>query len=171
MPNNGIISRQAVIQSEFLVESADPTDLVIINTPTIGNKVQQKAVPVSALGGSGSLPYYSFVYRLHLLSDLSDDSTTIYNTFPGEYDLFVIVDPGATSNDLVSVNIIDNNDVANFDVASVTIDSYISSRIHLHEKSASEIQIKVPSLASGGQGADFLINRYVNVEIKYYYNF
>jgi hypothetical protein len=170
MPNNGIISRQAVIQSEFLVESAEPTDLVIINTPTIGNKVQQKAVPVSALGG-GSLPYYSFVYRLHLLSDLSDDSTTIYNSFPGEYDLFVIVDPGATSNDLVSVNIIDNNDVANFDVASVTIDSYISSRIHLHEKSASEIQIKVPSLASGGQGADFLINRYVNVEIKYYYNF
>lgn len=170
MPNNGIISRQAVIQSEFLVESAEPTDLVIINTPTIGNKVQQKAVPVSALSG-GSLPYYSFVYRLHLLSDLSDDSTTIYNSFPGEYDLFVIVDPGATSNDLVSVNIIDNNDVANFDVASVTIDSYISSRIHLHEKSASEIQIKVPSLASGGQGADFLINRYVNVEIKYYYNF
>jgi hypothetical protein len=171
MPNNGIISRQAVIPDEFLVESADPTDLVIINTPTTGNKVQQKAVPVSALGGGGAAPYYSFVYRLHLLSDLSDDSTTIYNTFPSEYDLFVAVQPGATSNDLVAVNIIDNNDVANFDVASVTIDSYTSSRIHLHEKSASEIQIKVPSLANGGQGADFLINRYVNVEIKYYYNF
>ena len=171
MPNNGIISRQAVIPNEFLVESADPTDLVIINTPTTGNKVQQKAVPVSALGGEVAAPYYSFVYRLHLLSNLSDDSTTIYNTFPSEYDLFVAVTPGETSSDLVAVDIIDNNDVANFNLASVTIDSYMSSRIHLHQKSITQIQIKVPSTDSGGQGANLLIDQYVNVEIKYYYNF
>lgn len=171
MPNNGIISRQAVIPNEFLVESADPTDLVIINTPTTGNKVQQKAVPVSALGGGGAAPYYSFVYRLHLLPGLSDDSTTIYNSFSGEYDLFVTVTPGETSSDLVAVDIIDNNDVANFNLASVTIDSYIPDRINLHQKLSNQISIKVPSTSSGGQGAQLLIDQYVNVEIKYYYNF
>ena len=171
MPNNGIISRQAVIPNEFLVNSAEPTDLVIINTPTTGNKVQQKAVPVSALGGGGAAPYYSFVYRLHLLSNLSDDSTTIYNSFSGGYDLFVTVTPGATASDLVTVDIIDNNDFADFNVASVTIDSYQPDFIHLHQKFSNEIQIKVPSVANGGAGGDFLIERYVNVEIKYYYNF
>lgn len=171
MPNNGIISRQAVIPNEFLVESADSTDLVIINTPTTGNKVQQKAVPVSALGGGGAAPYYSFVYRLHLLSNLSDDSTTIYNSFSGDYDLFVTVNTGETSSDLVAVNIIDNNDVANFNLASVIIDSYTSSKINLYQKSSTEIQIKVPSTGSGGEGANLLIDQYVNVEIKYYYNF
>lgn len=169
MPNNGIISRQAVIQSEFLVESADPTDLVIINTPTTGNKVQQKAVPVSALGGSGSLPYYSFVYRLHLLSDFSDASATVYNNFPEEYDLFVVVTPGVDVNATVNIGIIDNNDVINFSRVSVVIDSYLSDKIHLYQKNGTDVTIKVPSTTSGGVGAQLLIDQYVLFEIKYYY--
>ena len=171
MPNNGIISRQAVIQSEFLVESAEPTDLVIINTPTTGNKVQQKAVPVSALGGGGALPYYSFVYKLHLLLNLSDDSETVYNSFPGDYDLFVTVTPGANSSDAATVEIIDNNDVLNFTKVSVVIDSCLSPRIYIDEKNSTNVIIKLNSPTSGGKGAQLLIDQYVNVEIKYYYNF
>ena len=79
MPNNGIISRQAVIQSEFLVSSAEPTDLVIINTPTTGNKVQQKAVPVSALGGNTS-PYYSYV--VNFKEDNGDAHEVVYSDLP-----------------------------------------------------------------------------------------
>lgn len=171
MPNNGIISKYANIPAPFIVESAESTDLVIINTPLTGSKVEQKAVPVSALGGGGALPYYSFVYRLHLLSDLSDDSTTIYNSFPEEFDLGVTVTPGATINDNVAILIIDNNDVIDFNSSTVTIDSYASSSIQLFERSATEVEIKVPSIGSGGKGAALLTDQYVNVEIKYYYNF
>lgn len=169
MPNNGIISRQAVIPDEFLVESADPTDLVIINTPTTGNKVQQKAVPVSALGGSGSLPYYSFVYKLHLLLDLSDASETVYNSFPEDYDLFVTVTPGANSSDAATVDIIDNNNVLDFTKVSVVIDSYLSFRIYVNEKNSTSVIIQLNSSISGGKGAQLLVDEYVNVEIKYYY--
>ena len=171
MPNNGIISKQAVIPGSFIVESAEATDLVIINTPLTGSRVEQKAVPVSALGGGGALPYYSFVYRLHLLPDLSDDSTTIYNSFPEEFDLGVTVAPGATINDTVAILIIDNNDVVDFNLSTVTIDSYVSSSIQLFQRSVTEVEIKVPSISNGGEGAGLLIDEYVNVEIKYYYNF
>lgn len=102
MPNNGIISRQAVIPNEFLVESADPTDLVIINTPTTGNKVQQKAVPVSALGG-GSLPFHSFVYNIRL-NGLIDASEEIFNDIPTDFATFNLTFiTGATTFDPVSI--------------------------------------------------------------------
>jgi hypothetical protein len=168
MPNNGIISTQAVIPSNFLVESAEPTDLVIINTPTTGNKVQQKAVPVSALGG-GSLPYYSFVYSLHLLSDFSDASSTIYNNFPEDYDLFVVVTPGVDVDATVNIAVIDNNDALNFSRVSVVIDSYLSDKIHLYQKNSTDVIIKAGSITSGGTGAQLLIDQYVSFEIKYYY--
>jgi hypothetical protein len=169
MPNNGIISRQAVIQSEFLVESAEPTDLVIINTPTTGNKVQQKAVPVSALGGGVALPYYSFVYKLHLLLDLSDASETVYNSFPEDYDLFVDVIPGTNSGDTAIVEIIDNNNVLEFTKVSVVIDSCLSPRIYIDEKNSTNVIIRLNNSSSGGKGAQLLIDQYVLFEIKYYY--
>jgi hypothetical protein len=169
MPNNGIISRQAVIPDEFLVESADPTDLVIINTPTTGNKVQQKAVPVSALGGGGTLPYYSFVYKLHLLLDLSDASETVYNSFPEDYDLFVDVIPGTNSGDAAIVEIIDNNNVLEFTKVSVVIDSCLSPRIYIDEKNSTNVIIRLNNGSSGGKGAQLLIDQYVLFEIKYYY--
>lgn len=169
MPNNGIISRQAVIPNEFLVESADPTDLVIINTPTTGNKVQQKAVPVSALGGGGTLPYYSFVYKLHLLSNLSNASENVYNSFPGDYDLFVDVIPGTNSYDTATVEIIDNNNVLNFTKVSIVIDSFLSFRIYVDEKNSTNVIIKLNNTSSGGKGAQLLIDQYVLFEIKYYY--
>ena len=169
MPNNGIISRQAVIPSEFLVESAEPTDLVIINTPTIGNKVEQKAVPVSALGGGVALPYYSFVYKLHLLLNLSDDSETVYNSFPGDYDLFVDVIPGTNSYDNATVEIIDNNNVLDFTKVSIVIDSCLSFRIYVDEKNSTSVIIKLNNTSTGGKGAQLLIDQYVLFEIKYYY--
>lgn len=164
MPNNGIISRQAVIQSEFLVESADPTDLVIINTPTTGNKVQQKAVPVSALGAA---PYFSFVYRLHLLTNLSDASERVYNSFPVEYDLGVIADINGL-NDPVSFSITDGNQALDFRDVNIVIDSFPSNLIRVKYKEGSEVLIEIPNVG-GGLGAQFLIDNYVIFEIKYYY--
>lgn len=94
MPNNGIISRQAVIPSEFLVSSAEPTDLVIINTPTTGNKVQQKAVSVSVLGGDTS-PYYSYV--VNFASDgVSDAHEVVYNGLPETIIFDILYTPGIT---------------------------------------------------------------------------
>jgi hypothetical protein len=169
MPNNGIISRQAVIPGSFIVESAEATDLVIINTPLTGSKVEQKAVPVSALGGGGALPYYSFVYSLHLLPNLSDASSTIYNNFPEDYDLFVNVNPGIDVNATVNIGIIDNNDTLNFSRVSIVVDSYLSDKIHVYQKNAADAIIKVAGITSGGVGAQLLIDQYVNVELKYYY--
>lgn len=92
MPNNGVISRQAVIPSEFLVSSTESTDLVIINTPTTGNKVQQKAVPVSSLS-----PYYSYV--VNLKSDGSEDvHEVLYNDLPETIIFDVQYIPGLTSS-------------------------------------------------------------------------
>lgn len=91
MPNNGIISRQAVIPSEFLVSSVESTDLVIINTPTTGNKVQQKAVPVSELTG-GSSPYKEVFFRTNYFnsiqygfSTLSSNTLTISQNATGDF--------------------------------------------------------------------------------------
>ena len=95
MPNNGIISRQAVIPNEFLVEAAEPTDLVIINTPTTGNKVQQKAVPVSALGGDSS-PYYSYVVNFKI--DNGDAHEVVYNGLPEDIIFDIQYTPGLTSS-------------------------------------------------------------------------
>ena len=168
MPNNGIISRQAVIPDEFLVSSADPTDLVIINTPTTGNKVQQKAVPVSALGGGGTLPYYSFVYRLHLLSDLSDASEMVYNNFPPDYDIVYNADITGI-NDTVLFIVTDGNQVLDFRDVNIVIDSFPSNLIRVKEKEGEGVLIQIPSVGSGGSGAQFLIDNYVIFEIKYYY--
>ncbi len=80
MPNNGIISRFANIPNQFLASSVEPTDLVIINTPTTGSKVEQKAVPVSVLGGDTS-PYYSYVVNFKSEGG-SDAHEIIYNGLP-----------------------------------------------------------------------------------------
>jgi len=90
MPNNGVISKYANIPSSFIVESVESTDLVIINTPLTGSRVEQKAVPVSALGGGGALPYYSAVYKL--VYDGEDLTEPIYNDFPTDYDLTTILE-------------------------------------------------------------------------------
>lgn len=95
MPNNGIISKEAVIPSEFLVSSAASTDLVIINTPTTGNKVQQKAVPVSVLGGDTS-PYYSYV--VNFKTDNGDAHEVIYNGLPETIIFDIQYTPGLTSS-------------------------------------------------------------------------
>lgn len=129
MPNNGIISRQAVIPNEFLVESADSTDLVIINTPTTGNKVQQKAVPVSALGGGGSLPFNSYVYAFKL-SGTTSESYEVYNDVPVVYGSWgANIFPGATTLDPVNITIefIPNGESSPVDLqaAFLSIDSSI----------------------------------------------
>ena len=95
MPNNGIISRESVIPNEFLVESAEPTDLVIINTPTTGNKVQQKAVPVSALGGDAS-PYYSYVVNFKSENSI-DVHEIVYNGLPETIIFDIQYAPGLNS--------------------------------------------------------------------------
>lgn len=55
MPNNGIISRQAVIPDEFKVatttEFNNETDVVILNKALTGSKVEQKAVTLNQLAG------------------------------------------------------------------------------------------------------------------------
>ena len=106
MPNNGVISKQAVIPSSFIVESAEGTDLVIINTPLSGSKVEQKAVPVSALGGGpATLPFNSFVYAFKL-SGLISESYEVYNDVPTEYGSWSVnIFPGATVLDTVSITI------------------------------------------------------------------
>jgi hypothetical protein len=105
MPNNGIISKQAVIPGSFIVESAESTDLVIINTPLTGSRVEQKAVPVSALGGGGSLPFNSYVYAFKL-SGTTSESYEVYNDVPVVYGSWgANIFPGANTNDPVNVTI------------------------------------------------------------------
>lgn len=94
MPNNGIISKQAVIPNEFLVESAEPTDLVIINTPTTGIKVEQKAIPVSALGGDTS-PYYSYVVNFKT-DEGADAHEILYDGLPTGIVFDIQYTPGLT---------------------------------------------------------------------------
>jgi hypothetical protein len=107
MPNNGVISKYANIPSSFIVESAQDTDLVIINTPLSGSKVEQKAVPVSALGGGSpaTLPFNSFVFAIQL-SGTVDNSFEIYNDFPSSLGYFsVSVFTGLTPLDIVNVQV------------------------------------------------------------------
>lgn len=99
MPNNGIISKQAVIPSSFIVESAEATDLVIINTPLTGSKVEQKAVPVSAIGGGS--PYYSYV--VNFKSDGNTDAhEVIYSDLPETIIFNIQYIPGVTSRFKIS---------------------------------------------------------------------
>jgi hypothetical protein len=106
MPNNGIISKYGNISSQFIVETAESTDLVIINTPLTGSKVNQKAIPVSALGGGpATLPFNSFVYCLEL-SGISNDSFVVYDDFPSSLGYFsVSVFTGLTPLDIVNVQV------------------------------------------------------------------
>ena len=94
MPNNGIISKQAVIPSSFIVESAEATDLVIINTPLTGSKVEQKAVPVSAIGGGS--PYYSYVVNFKNEGD-EDAHDVIYSDLPETIIFDIQYTPGLNS--------------------------------------------------------------------------
>jgi len=176
MPNNGIISKQAVIPGSFIVESAESTDLVIINTPLTGSRVEQKAVPVSALGGGA--PYYSFVYKLALDSNLEDISYPIYNSFPQGFDIKVDVTVGGDlASDPVQVTIYNTgeNDL-DFSISQCIIDSFQTSEIFVYRKynlnygSGSNIIISIPSLGEGGEGANLLIytEKQPIVEVRYY---
>jgi hypothetical protein len=130
MPNNGIISKYANIPAPFIAESAEGTDLVIINTPLSGSKVEQKAVPVSALGGGGpaTLPFNSFVYCLEL-SGMSNNSFVIYNDFPSSSGEFSVnVSPGSTSSDPVQVQIAWNNVGVDLRTSFFLFDSYLTSK-------------------------------------------
>jgi hypothetical protein len=129
MPNNGVISKYANIPSSFIVESAESTDLVIINTPLTGSKVEQKAVPVSALGGGGpaTLPFNSFVYCLEL-SGTSNDSFVVYDDFPSSLGEFSVnVNMGGTSLDPVQVQINWNNVGIDLRNSFFSFDSYLTS--------------------------------------------
>ena len=134
MPNNGIISKQAVIPSSFIVESIESTDLVIINTPLTGSRVEQKAVPVSALVGGA--PYYSFVYKLALDSNLDNISYGIYDSFPEGFNIKVDVTVGGDlASDSVQVTIYNagENDL-DFSISQCIIDSFRTSEISVYRK-------------------------------------
>ncbi len=175
MPNNGIISKQAVIPGSFIVESAESTDLVIINTPLTGSRVEQKAIPVSALA-----PYYSFVYKLALDSNLDNISYPIYNSFPEGFNIRVDVTVnGSSANDPVQITI--NNTGENdldFSISQCIIDSFQTKEIHVYRKynlnsgNGSRIIISIPSLGEGGAGANLLISteKQPIVEVRYYPN-
>ena len=177
MPNNGIISKQAVIPGSFIVESAESTDLVIINTPLTGSRVEQKAIPVSALVGGA--PYYSFVYKLALDSNLEDISYPIYNSFPQWFDVKVdIVVNGSSANDPVQITIYNTgeNDL-DFSISQCIIDSFSTGEIFVYRKydlnsgSGSNIVISIPGVGEGeGAGANLLIytEKQPIVEVRYY---
>jgi len=153
MPNNGIISRQAVIPNEFLVESAEPTDLVIINTPTTGNKVQQKAVPVSALGG-GSLPFNSVVYYIRL-NGLTDASVVIFNDIPTDFATFnLIIQTGSTIFDPVNILIdcITENEI-DLRKCFISTDFSVIANVNSVVKSSSDLAFSVTDAISLNTGA------------------
>ena len=145
MPNNGIISKYANIPAPFIVESAEGTDLVIINTPLTGSRVEQKAVPVSALGGGGALPFNSFVYCLEL-SGTSNDSFVVYDDFPSTLGEFSVnVNLGTTPLDPVEVQINWNNIGIDLRNSFFSFDSYLTSVASNPQitKSASQISFIV----------------------------
>lgn len=145
MPNNGIISRQAVIPDEFLVSSADPTDLVIINTPTTGNKVQQKAVPVSALGGGGStLPFHSVVYQA-MLDGTTNISVELYNDIPTSVTTFGLnLIPAQSPSTEVTVSIeCASSELINLRQAFVSFDIVLNGSTYEVVKNPNSIIFKV----------------------------
>jgi hypothetical protein len=137
MPNNGIISKQAVIPGSFIVESAESTDLVIINTPLTGSRVEQKAVPVSALGGGGSLPFNSYVYAFKL-SGTTSESYEVYNDVPVVYGSWSTnILPGASTLDPVNITIQfipEESSLVDLQAAFLSIDSSIIAQSSLIDK-------------------------------------
>ena len=156
MPNNGIISRQAVIPNEFLVESADSTDLVIINTPTTGNKVQQKAVPVSALGGGGStLPFHSVVYQV-MLDGTTNASVELYNDIPTSVTTFTLnaIHEAPPSNEVTVSISCTSSELINLRQAMICLDGVLNGATYQPIKNVYDISfVVVDDILLSGSGS------------------